>query len=61
MVDELQTSDAFLQDRLKDWDVYEVKFVLKKQWQEKLGMAAEGALEKVFLKIWQRSQERKTY
>mgnify|MGYP001826540260 FL=1 len=61
LVDELQTSDAFVQSRLKDWDVYEIKYVHKKNWQEKLGMAAEGALEKAFLKIWQRGQERKKY
>ena len=61
LIDELATSDAFVQERLKDWDVYEVKFVHKKNWQEKLGIAAEGALEKSFLKIWQRSQERNTY
>ena len=61
LIDELATSDAFVQERLKDWDVYEVKFVHKKNWQEKLGLATEGALEKSFLKIWQRSQGRNTY
>jgi serine protease SohB len=54
LVDELQTSDAFVQSRLADWDVFEIRFVHKKNWQEKLGLAAEGALEKAFLKIWQR-------
>jgi serine protease SohB len=61
LVDELQTSDAFVQGRLKDWDVFEVKFVHKKNWQEKLGLAAEGALEKVFLRFWQKGQERNGY
>jgi serine protease SohB len=56
LVDELQTSDAFVQSRLADWDVFEVRFVHKKNWQEKLGLAAEGALERAFLKIWQRGQ-----
>lgn len=56
LIDELQTSDAFVQGRLPDWDVYEVKFVHKKNWQEKLGMSAEAALEKSFMKIWQRGQ-----
>lgn len=55
LVDELATSDAFVQARIEDWDVFEVKFVHKKNWQEKLGMAAEGAFERAFLKIWQRS------
>ncbi len=56
LVDELQTSDAFVQSRLADWDVFEVRFVHKKNWQEKLGLAAESALERSFLKIWQRGQ-----
>lgn len=56
LVDELQTSDAFVQSRLADWDVFEVRFMHKKSWQEKLGLAAEGALERAFLKIWQRGQ-----
>jgi serine protease SohB len=61
LVDELQTSDALVQGRLADWDVFEVKFVQKKNWQEKLGLAAEGALEKAFLRIWQRGLERRNY
>jgi serine protease SohB len=58
LVDELQTSDAFVQARLPEWDVFEVKFVQKKNWQEKLGLAAEGALERTLLRIWQRGQAR---
>ncbi len=61
LIDELQTSDAFVQGRLADWDVYEVRYVHKKNWQEKLGMAAEGALERAFLKIWERGQHRNNY
>ena len=61
LVDELQTSDSLVQGRLADWDVFEVKFVQKKNWQEKLGFAAEGALEKAFLRIWQRGQDRRNY
>jgi serine protease SohB len=61
LIDELQTSDAYVQDKLRDNDVYEVKFVHKKNWQEKMGMAAEGAMEKTFLKIWQRVQQRGNY
>ncbi|MEM1153873.1 MAG: protease SohB [Pseudomonadota bacterium] len=61
LVDELQTSDARIQSLLEDWDVFEVKFVNKKNWQEKLGFAAEGTLEKVFNKLWQKSQQRNNY
>jgi serine protease SohB len=58
LADELQTSDAFIQARLQDSDVFDVRFVLKKNWQEKLGLAAEGAMERALLKIWQRGQGR---
>jgi len=61
LIDALQTSDAFVQDRLAEQDVYEVKFVHKKNWQEKMGMAAEGAMEKAFMKIWQRVQNPRDY
>jgi serine protease SohB len=61
LVDELQTSDAFVQSRLADWDVFEVRFAHKKNWQEKLGFAAESALERSFLKIWQRGQGGSNY
>jgi serine protease SohB len=61
LIDELQTSDGYVQAKLKDVDVFEVKFVHKKNWQEKMGLAAEGALEKTFLKIWQRAQQRGNY
>jgi serine protease SohB len=61
LIDELQTSDAYIQDKLKEADVYEIKFVHKKNWQEKIGLAAEGAMEKAFLKIWQRAQQRNNY
>jgi len=61
LIDALKTSDAFVQERLKDQDVYEVKFVHKKTWQEKMGVAAEAAMEKAFLKVWQRVQSPKNY
>lgn len=56
LVDELSTSDDYIQAGIKERDVFEVRFVQKKNWQEKLGMAAEGALERTFLKILQRSR-----
>ncbi|PLW68879.1 protease SohB [Pseudohalioglobus lutimaris] len=58
LVDDVQTSDAFIQAQLKERDVFDVRFVHKKTWQEKLGMAAESSLERAFLKIWQRGQGR---
>ncbi|MFV8817275.1 protease SohB [Haliea sp. E17] len=58
LVDAIQTSDDFIQSQLKDRDVFELRFVQKKNWQEKLGMATENALERSFLKIWQQGRER---
>lgn len=54
LVDELQTSDEFIQQSLSERDVFELKYVHKKNWQEKLGLAAEGAIERALLKILQR-------
>ncbi len=53
LVDELATSDGFIQACLAERDVFEVKHVLKKNWQEKLGLAAEGSMQRSFLKLWQ--------
>jgi len=56
LVDALQTSDAYVQEQLQERDVFEVKYVQKKPWQEKLGMAAEGAVERGLLKLWQHNR-----
>lgn len=56
LVDALQTSDAFVQEQMRERDVFEVKYVQKKAWQEKLGMAAEGAVERGLLKLWQHNR-----
>jgi serine protease SohB len=58
LVDELLTSDSYVQTALKDRDVFEVRHVLKKGWQEKLGMAAEGSIQRGLLKLWQQGTTR---
>lgn len=58
LVDLVQTSDDYIQKHLQSWDVFELRFVQKKNWQEKLGLATEAALERTFLKIWQQGRER---
>ena len=53
LIDALGTSDSYIQSQLEESDILEVRYVPKKSWQEKLGVAAEGALERSFMKIWQ--------
>jgi len=55
LVDDLQTSDAFIQQCLAERDVFEVRFVARRNWQEKLGVAAESGIERALLKLWQAS------
>ena len=58
LVDELSTSDAYLQTRLAETEAFEVRFVPKKSWQEKFGMAAEAGIERTFLRLWQQGASR---
>jgi len=58
LVDELSTSDAYLQSRLSETDVFEVRYVPKKSWQEKLGMAAEAGVERTAMRLWQAGTSR---
>jgi serine protease SohB len=58
LVDAIQTSDDFIQQRLDTHGVFELRYVKKRSWQQKLGMAAEGAMERTFLKLWQLSSQR---
>lgn len=46
LVDDISTSDSYITRLAKDASVYEVKYELKKHWQERLGMAAENAFER---------------
>lgn len=56
LVDAVQTSDAYVQGQLAERDVYEVEYIERKTWQDKLGVAAQGAMERGLLKLWQRNQ-----
>lgn len=61
LVDELQTSDSFIQGCLLQRDVFEVKHVLKKHWQEKLGLAAEGAVSRGVTRLWHAGTQRRQF
>ncbi len=58
LVDELLTSDSYILDHLESHGVFEVRYVPRKNWQQKLGLAAENALERSFLKLWQAASSR---
>jgi len=61
LVDALSTSDAMIQARLDDSDVFEIRFVRKRNWQEKLGMAAGSAVERSLLRLWQHGVSRRLH
>ena len=61
LIDELTTSDAYLQSCLAEKDVFEVRYVPKKSWQEKLGMAAEATMERTVMRLWQMGTTRKPH
>lgn len=53
LIDDIQTSDDYIQRRLDDADILEVRFVVKKSWQEKLGVAAEVAVNRSLNRLLQ--------
>lgn len=58
LIDDVQTSDEFIQERLPSHGVFELRYVQRRNWQQKLGMAAEGTMERSFLKLWQAASRR---
>lgn len=56
LIDELRTSDEYLMERAQVADVYEVDYTLKKSLPEKLGMAAQVAVEGALLSVWEKAQ-----
>ena len=58
LIDEITTSDSYLQAQLENADILEVRFKQKPTLQERLGMAAEQSMERVFYKIWQQGFSR---
>ncbi len=54
LVDDVQTSDEYLMSRIKDANVYEVSYVLKKKLHQRLGIAAEESADRLLLKWWAR-------
>ncbi|UZJ45469.1 protease SohB [Marinimicrobium sp. C6131] len=61
LIDELKTSDEYLVQLAEKSDVFEVSFVHKKSLPEKLGMATEGAVDRLLLRWWQRSNNQRWF
>lgn len=61
LIDAIQTSDDFIQAKIKEADVLEISYQHKKTWQEKLGLTAESAVERGLLKIWQSARQPRTW
>jgi len=58
LIDELCTSDSYIQQRLADRDVLEIRYQFKKNWQERFGFSIENALYRAALKLWQQGTSR---
>ena len=58
LIDTVQTSDEFLMERRKDNDLFQVRYVEKKPWQEKLGMAVEGSVDRAVARWVERLTQR---
>lgn len=57
LADSLSTSDEYLLGRVDDWDLVEVRYRVKRGWQERLGLAAESAVERGLRKILQSERD----
>lgn len=54
LIDELQTSDEYLFAQAETADIYEVEFAHKKTLPEKLGFAAQAAVDRLLMTWWER-------
>ncbi len=54
LVDSLLTSDEYLLAQAENADIYEVTYSFKKSLPEKLGIAAQGAVDRLLLTWWER-------
>ncbi|MEC7959859.1 MAG: protease SohB [Pseudomonadota bacterium] len=57
LIDEISTSDGYLQRLAKDRDLIEVRYKRKQKLAEKMGFAAEAAADRLFLRLWKRVNE----
>lgn len=58
LVDEIRTSDEYIIDRTAEADVFAVRYVPRHKLMSRLGIAAEGSLDRLMLRWWERLQRR---
>lgn len=56
LVDELQTSDEYLLAQVETADIFEIEYTIKKSLPEKFGLAAQVAVERSLLSVWEKAQ-----
>jgi serine protease SohB len=61
LIDELETSDAYLVSRCDSAQVYEVKYVEKKPLQERIGISFQAVVDNLAIKWLERLQRRDTF
>lgn len=54
LIDEIKTSDEYLLEQIESADIFQVEYVFKKSIQEKLGLAAQGAVDRLLMSWWER-------
>lgn len=59
LIDEIQTSDAYLQLQAKERDIYQLSFTHKKSMAEKLGLSIEASIDRLASKWWARANQRR--
>ena len=61
LIDELKTSDEYLVERAQEADVYVVRYVQKHKLMSRLGLAAEGSVDRLALRWWDRLQQQRPW
>lgn len=54
LIDEIKTSDEYLLEQIESADIFQIEYVFKKSIQEKLGLAAQGAVDRLLMSWWER-------
>jgi serine protease SohB len=54
LIDEIKTSDEYLLEQIESADIFQIEYVFKKSIQEKLGFAAQGAVDRLLMTWWER-------